>query len=129
MFDTVNHNILLYKLEFYGIKGECLSWFKSYLKDWQQFVSLCIYENSICGRITCGVPQCSILRPLFFLIYIHCLFRNSNGVIPIIFADQVLAWFSAVTCANEEKGSLGRQWKAHQKVKLHGLISPVQNSK
>ena len=55
-FDTVNHNILLHKLEFYGIKGKCRNWFKSYLKDRQQFVSLCRYENSICRRITCSVP-------------------------------------------------------------------------
>ena len=60
-FDTVNHSVLLYKLELYEIKCRCLKWFKSYLKDRQQFVSLGRYENSICCRITCGVPQGSIL--------------------------------------------------------------------
>ena len=56
-FDTVNHSILLHKLELYGIKDKCLNWFKSYLKHQQQFVSLGKYENSICWRITCGVPK------------------------------------------------------------------------
>ena len=50
--DTVNRNILLHKLEFYGIKVKSLNWFKSYLKDRQQFVSLGRYENSMCRRIT-----------------------------------------------------------------------------
>ena len=50
-FDTVSHCILLHKLELYGIKGKCLNWFKSYLKDRQQFVSLDRYKNSICRRI------------------------------------------------------------------------------
>ena len=69
--DTVNHNILLFKLGLNGIKGKCLNWFKSYLKHRQQFVSLGKYENRICRRITCGVTQGSILGLLLFLIYIY----------------------------------------------------------
>ena len=69
-FDSVNHSILLHKLELHGIKGKCMNWFKSYLKHRQRFVSRGKYENSICCSITCGVPQGPILGPLLFPIYI-----------------------------------------------------------
>ena len=58
-FDTVNHKILLSKLEHYGIRGNLLSWFESYLTDRKQFVSF-NGENSDPKDILCGVPQGSV---------------------------------------------------------------------
>ena len=60
----------------------------SYLKHWQQFVSLGKYEKSICSWITCSATQGSILGPLLFLIYMNYLFRSSRKLTPIMFADD-----------------------------------------
>ena len=68
-FDTVDHNILLDKLEHYGIRGVALDWVRSYLSNRLQFVQF----NGQCSSpqtIRCGVPQGSILGPSFFLLYI-----------------------------------------------------------
>ena len=71
-FDTVDHEILLSKLSHYGIRGNCLNWFQSYLSNRKQFVTYNGVSSPV-NRITCGVPQGSILGPLLFLLYINYL--------------------------------------------------------
>ena len=86
-FDTVDHQILLRKLELYGIKGEALTFLKSYLTNRNQ---KCQIKNSFSTErlIKCGVPKGSILGPLFFLLYINDLPQCLNKTKPRLFADD-----------------------------------------
>ena len=72
-FDMVDHDIMIDKLEHYGIRGTANKWFKSYLSDRKQFVSI-KGESSSKLPLKYSVPQGSILGPLLFIIiiiYLH----------------------------------------------------------
>ena len=64
-FDTVNHQILIEKLNYYGIRRIVNNWFSSYLQNRTQFVSINGFDSDVNG-ICCGVPQGSKLGTLFF---------------------------------------------------------------
>ena len=86
-FDTVNHDILLKKLEHYGLRGITNSWFKSYLSNRKQFVSLNGIDSSV-ETLMHGVPQGSVLGPLLFLIYINDLHKAIRYSQSYHFADD-----------------------------------------
>ena len=64
-FDTVDHQILLAKLNHYRICGVSNNWFKSFLSYCTQYVSINGYESGLVA-LNCGVPQGSVLAPLLF---------------------------------------------------------------
>ena len=86
-FDTVNHSILLRKLDKYGIRCVAHDWFKSFLSNRSQYVS---YNdvNPCTKGVVCGVPQVSILGPVLFLLYVNDTINISPSLIPILFAND-----------------------------------------
>ena len=95
-FDTLDHEILINKLKHYGIRGIALNWFQDYLTGRQQYVSI-DGINSTKLKISCGVPQGSILGPLLFLIYINDLATVSKTAITILFADDTNTIYTSNT--------------------------------
>ena len=76
-FDTLNFNILLNKLQYYGIHGFSLSLIRSYLTNRFQYVQFENFESDLL-EIKTGIPQGSVLDPLFFSIMINDLVNSSN---------------------------------------------------
>ena len=122
-FDTVDHQILLKKLELYGIKGQALSFLESYLSNRNQ---KCQIQGSVSSEklIKCGVPQGSILGPLFFLLYINDLPQCLDKTKPRLFADDTNLTVSGdsitdlETAVNSDLEKL-RKWLIANKLSLN----------
>ena len=91
-FDTVDHQILLAKLNHYGIHGVSNDWFKSYLFNRNQYVSINGFDSGL-TTINCGVPQGSALGPLLFLL---CLSNSIKKLNKLVNADKASS--SLVKC-------------------------------
>ncbi len=86
-FDTINHDILIRKLEYYGFRGATLMWFESYLKNRQQYVSI-RKQNSDMYKLDWGIPQGGILAPILFIIFMNDITKSSNIFDFSIYADD-----------------------------------------
>ena len=122
-FDTVNHDILLKKLENCGIRGIAKQWFCSYLSNRKQFVSLGSIKSEE-RLVTCGVPQGSVLGPLPFLLYINDFSNSATNIDFHLFADD-----SNLFCSHKNLQSLEQnlnmqvhnvnQWLCDNKLSLN----------
>ena len=125
VFDTLDHEILLSKLELYGFKGASLNLFRDYLSDRTQ-VTVISNINSETSFISCGVPQGSILGPLLFLLYINDL-PNCNLLSDVrMYADDTNLTFASkdpnelFSSLTHDLGNL-KQWLDSNRLSLNVL--------
>ena len=122
-FDTVDHLILLKKMEYYGIRVLAYNWFRSYLTNRQLFVSVNGF-NSTKQTMRYGVPQESVLGPLLFLIYINDLNKAIKFSTTRHFADDTKLLFVGKSlkkiqkCVNYDLNFLCK-WLKDTKISLN----------
>lgn len=122
-FDMVNHEILIRKLNKFGLRGLAENWFKSYLSDRKQLVEINSAKSSS-KIVEHGVPQGSILGPILFLLYINDLPLNITQAKVILFADDTNLIFNSSDSINlqvkiSETSNKLEQWLANNKLKLN----------
>ena len=122
-FDTLDHDTLIYKLNFYGIRGIALEWVKSYLLNRYQIVNIGSIQSSPLPLKT-GVPQGSILGPLLFIIFINDMHACTDISKTINFADDTCLLFTSDTLQGlqnqlDNKLDLVNDWLSCNKLSLN----------
>ena len=109
-FDTVNLDILSQKLDKAGIRGRMLSWCSNYLSNRSQ-CTVANGKTSVALSVKCGVPQGSVLGPLFFLVYVNDLEEALDDCKVKLYADDTVLYQDGVSCQQAEmqlQGSLNK---------------------
>lgn len=136
-FDCVSHDILLQKLEHYGVRGIPLNLIKDYLEERTQCVEWDSKTSKLCN-ISSGVPQGSILGPLLFIIFINDLCFFMANVLTVKFADDTtfISSCKSVSLLDQNSGAVvdrAQLWFNFNKLKLNRektqkLLIPTDNS-
>ena len=122
-FDTLDHSILLKKLNYYGVQGVELNWFNDYLSNRSQYVELSELKSDT-TVIKTGVPQGSILGPLLFLIYMNDISCCTDKFEFILYADDTTL-YATITIRSNNTESLNIEidkvnlWLAINKLSLN----------
>ena len=126
-FDTVNHALLIDSLSHLGVKDTVLKWITSYLEDRTQAVKVNNITSS-CHKVSCGVPQGSVLGPLLFIIYTSSLGKllRLSGYNYQLYADDTQIW---ATCKTSDVSntmnqlehciSIIQKWMSEHQLKLN----------
>ena len=98
-FDSLEHSVLLRKMERYGLRGKCNDWFASYLQDRRMRVKCTIsstgkQEYSQYQSVNYGTPQGSCLGPLIFIIFTNDLNRQLMNSCSLLFADDTTLYMT-----------------------------------
>ena len=127
-FDTLDHYILQQKLEHYGMKNEAIQLISSYLSNRKQYVAYNEIDSDLMN-IKCGVPQGSILGPLFFIIYMNDIKYATNLFEMIIYADDTTL-YTTISSNNNLEQEINNELNAiNDWLKLNKLSLNITKTK
>ena len=122
-FDCVDHDLILFKLEKYGIYDKELKWFSNYITGRKQLV--CSKgKNSAIKELLVGVPQGSVLAPVLFLLFINDISECLNNAVCSIYADDVVIYVTGdnihdVTLNLQNTVNVLNSWYKRNRLKIN----------